>query len=385
MKLITTPLLSAVSAFLLLFSACNNGSHYTVKGVVSGADGQTVYFENVGVSSVETLDSAKLSASGKFKFSYPRPEYPDFFRLRLNKQLINIAIDSTETIQVNADAGTFATSYTIEGSESSKALKDITLAQLDANQEIRKLRKQYEKKEIPDSVYKEKIMAAADAYKEVAKKYIYSAPMSSAAYFALFQQIDGLLFFDLYDPADSKAFGAVATNFDHFYPNSPRSKQLYNLAMQSIKIIRSQRTPKELGIDTEEVNFFDIALPDIHGKTVNLTSLVKDKVVIVNFTAYQTEWSPALNMGLGELYSKYHGQGLEIYQVSLDSDLHFWKNAASNLPWTCVNDPQSVYSEIAGMYNVRQLPAIFILDRKGNLAKRVDDIRTLELDVKGLL
>lgn len=385
MKLITTPLLSAVSAFLLLFSACNNGSHYTVKGVVSGADGQTVYFENVGVSSVETLDSAKLSASGKFKFSYPRPEYPDFFRLRLNKQLINIAIDSTETIQVNADAGTFATSYTIEGSESSKALKDITLAQLDANQEIRKLRKQYEKKEIPDSVYKEKIMAAADAYKEVAKKYIYSAPMSSAAYFALFQQIDGLLFFDLYDPADSKAFGAVATNFDHFYPNSPRSKQLYNLAMQSIKIIRSQRTPKELGIDTEEVNFFDIALPDIHGKTVNLTSLVKDKVVIVNFTAYQTEWSPALNMGLGELYSKYHGQGLEIYQVSLDSDLHFWKNAASNLPWTCVNDPQSVYSEIAGMYNVRQLPAIFILDRKGNLAKRVDDIRTLESDVKGLL
>lgn len=385
MKLITTPLLSAVSAFLLLFSACNTGSHYTVKGVVSGADGQTVYFENVGVSSVETLDSAKLSASGKFKFSYPRPEYPDFFRLRLNKQLINIAIDSTETIQVNADAGTFATSYTIEGSESSKALKDITLAQLDANQEIRKLRKQYEKKEIPDSVYKEKIMAAADAYKEVAKKYIYSAPMSSAAYFALFQQIDGLLFFDLYDPADSKAFGAVATNFDHFYPNSPRSKQLYNLAMQSIKIIRSQRTPKELGIDTEEVNFFDIALPDIHGKTVNLASLVKDKVVIVNFTAYQTEWSPALNMGLGELYSKYHGQGLEIYQVSLDSDLHFWKNAASNLPWTCVNDPQSVYSEIAGMYNVRQLPAIFILDRKGNLAKRVDDIKTLESDVKGLL
>ena len=44
--------------------------------------------------------------------------------------------------------------------------------------------------------------------------------MSAAAYFALFQQIDGLLFFDLYDKNDSKAYGAVATSFDHYYPES---------------------------------------------------------------------------------------------------------------------------------------------------------------------
>ncbi|WP_106831470.1 TlpA disulfide reductase family protein [Parabacteroides pacaensis] len=385
MKFISTPLLLVISILLLLFSACNNTSHYTVKGVVSGADGQIMYFENVGVSSVEIIDSIKLGASGKFKISHPSPEFPDFYRLRLNNQLINIGIDSTETVVITADAGTFATSYTIEGSENSKALKDITLAQLDANQEIRKLRKQYEKKEIPDSLYRSKIIAASEAYKEVAKKYIYSAPMSLAAYFALFQQIDGLLFFDLYDLTDSKAFGAVATSFDHFYPENPRSKQLHNLAMQSMKVIRSQRTPKELGIETKEVNFFDVALPNIYGEIEKLSSLVKNKVVILNFTAYQTEWSPALNMTLGSIYTKYHPEGLEIYQVSLDSDLHFWKNAASNLPWTCVNDPQSVYSEIAGMYNVRQLPAIFILDKKGNLAKRVENIKNLESDVKSLL
>lgn len=385
MKLISTPLLSAVSAMLLFFSACNNNSRYTVKGVVSGADGQTMYFENVGVSSVEIIDSVKLSASGKFKISHPRPQYPDFFRLRLNKQLINVAIDSTETITIGADAGTFATSYTIEGSENSKALKDITLAQLDANQEIRKLRKQYEKKEIPDSIYRKKVLAASDAYKEVAKKYIFSAPMSSAAYFALFQQIDGLLFFDLYDVNDSKAFGAVATSFDHFYPESPRSKQLYNLALQSMKVIRSQRTPTDLDLKAKEVSFFDISLPNVHGQIEKLSSLVNNNVVIINFTAYQAEWSPALNMALGEVYTKHHKDGVDIYQVSLDADMHFWKNSASNLPWICVRDPQSVYSEIAGMYNVRQLPAIFILDRKGNLAKRVEDLKNLEADVKGFL
>ena len=82
---------------------------------------------------------------------------------------------------------------------------------------------------------------------------------------------------------------------------------------------------------------------------------------------------------------RYHDKGLEIYQISLDSDLHFWKNAASNLPWTCVRDPQSVYSQTAALYNVKQLPAIFILDRKGNLVKRVDDVKKLEADIKSVL
>ena len=90
-------------------------------------------------------------------------------------------------------------------------------------------------------------------------------------------------------------------------------------------------------------------------------------------------------MALGELYTQYHSQGLDIYQVSLDSDAHFWKNAASNLPWVAVRDPQSVYSPIAGLYNVKQLPAIFILDRKGNLVKRVDDVKNLAADVKAVL
>ena len=71
--------------------------------------------------------------------------------------------------------------------------------------------------------------------------------------------------------------------------------------------------------------------------------------------------------------------------MSLDEDLHFWKNAASNLPWTCVRDPQSVYSSVAALYYVRQLPALFLLDKKGNLVKRIEDLKTLEADVKSVL
>ncbi|MTU52983.1 DUF4369 domain-containing protein [Parabacteroides merdae] len=385
MKQISTRLLTVLGLCMFFLSACNNSSDFTVKGVVAGADGQLMYLENVGISNVVTLDSIKLAPGGKFKFTEKRPEYPDFYRLRLNNQLINFAVDSTETISFVADAGTFATSYSVEGSENSKAIKAITLAQLDANQAISRLRKEYEDKMISDTTYRMKVLAAADAYKEVARKYIYSAPMSTAAYFALFLQIDGLLFFDLYDRKDVKAYGAVATSYNHTYPESPRSKHLYNLTLQSMKVLRAQRPVDYSNVETKEISFLDIELPDVRGEVVKLSTVAPGKVVLINFTAYQTEWSPALNMALGELYTKYHDQGLEIYQVSLDSDFHFWRNGASNLPWVTVHDPQSVYSQVAGLYNVKQLPALFILDRKGNLVKRVEDVKKLEADVKAVL
>lgn len=385
MKQISTRLLTVLGLCMFFFSACNNSSDFIVKGVVAGADGQLMYLENVGISNVVTLDSIKLAPGGKFKFTEKRPEYPDFYRLRLNNQLINFAVDSTETISFVADAGTFATSYSVEGSENSKAIKAITLAQLDANQAISRLRKEYEDKMISDTTYRMKVLAAADAYKEVARKYIYSAPMSTAAYFALFQQIDGLLFFDLYDRKDVKAYGAVATSYNHTYPESPRSKHLYNLTLQSMKVLRAQRPVDYSNVETKEISFLDIELPDVRGEVVKLSTVAPGKVVLINFTAYQMEWSPALNMALGELYTKYHDQELEIYQVSLDSDFHFWRNGASNLPWVTVHDPQSVYSQVAGLYNVKQLPALFILDRKGNLVKRVEDVKKLEADVKAVL
>lgn len=368
----------------LVLAACKRQADFTVEGVVSGADGQVMYLENVGVSSVETLDSVRLTAAGEFRFERPRPAYPDFYRLRLNNQLINFSIDSTETISFVADAETFATSYRVEGSENCKAIKNITLAQLDANQAIGRARRAYEADQLADTAYARQVEEAVGAYKEVARRYIYSAPMSAAAYFALFQQIDGLLLFDLYDKEDSKAYGAVATSLDHFYPESPRAKHLYNLALQSIKVIRSQRPVNLDNVEREEVGYVDIELPDIQGVNQNLSALAPGNIVLLNFTAYMSEWSPALNMALGELYVEYHDKGLEVYQVSLDGDVHFWKNAASNLPWTCVRDPQTVYSQVAALYNVKQLPVIFVLDRSGNLVKRVDDMKNLAAEVGAL-
>jgi len=375
-------------ALCIIFSmicGCKKTDSFVVKGVIAGAAGQILYLENTGLSTVTTLDSVKLKPDCKFIFKQPRPEYPDFFRLKLNNQIIHFSVDSTETITFTADVNNFDTSYKVEGSENSKAMKEITLARLDANQELKRLRDSFGMNLIPDSTYRESVLKVVESYKNVAKKYIYGAPLSPVSYFALFQQSDGLLFFDLYDSADSKAFAAVATSYLTYYPENPRSKQLENLALQSLKIVRSERQRTLNLPDAVEVSYIDITLPDVLDKSIKLSDIAKGKAVLVVFSAFQTEWGPNFNNELRKLYRKFNEMGFDIYHVSLDNDVHFWKNAAYYLPWVTVHDPQTVYSSIAATYNVRQLPALFLIDKKGNLVKRIESVETLEADIQAVL
>ena len=369
----------------LLFGCQRSAKDFTVSGIVAGAEGQTIYLENIGLSSVTLLDSAKVGASGKFRFKSPRPDYPDFYRLRLKNQWINFAIDSTETITFTADAKSFATSYTVEGSDNCTAIKEIALAQLDAGQEINRARDEYHAGALSDSAYRQRIVSAAETYKDVARKYIYARPMSTAAYFALFQQVDGMLLFDPYDKNDSRAFGAVATSYNNLYPESPRSKHLYNLALQSLKVTRNRPELNLEGIPTKEVEMIDIELPDLQGRTVKLSDVAPGHITLLCFTAYEAEWAPTLNLTLGSIYEKFRGRGLVIYQVSLDDNVHLWKNVTSNLAWTCVRDPESVYSRYTALYNVRNLPTLFLLNRHGAPVKRVDNPDRLESEIQALL
>ena len=88
---------------------------------------------------------------------------------------------------------------------------------------------------------------------------------------------------------------------------------------------------------------------------------------------------------LRDLYDKYAGSGLEIYQVSLDADEHYWKTTADNLPWICVRDGNGIYSSITALYNVQSVPTLFLINRNNELSSRGENIKDLEAAVKALL
>lgn len=134
----------------------------------------------------------------------------------------------------------------------------------------------------------------------------------------------------------------------------------------------------------ESTTLPDIALADVNGKSVSLASL-KGKVVVLDFTVYNSKNSAEHNLALNRIYNQQKSKGLEIYQISFDSDEHFWKNAALNVPWISVRDPQSVYSSRLSLYNVREIPTAFILNRNGDVTSRIEDYTKLQAELNKVL
>ncbi|MDR2086387.1 MAG: AhpC/TSA family protein, partial [Dysgonamonadaceae bacterium] len=340
---------------------------------------KTLYLENIGTTKLTLIDSLKIAGDGSFRFRYKRPETPDFYRLRLNAQVINLCVDSTETIRITGNAENFARDYTIEGSPESEKIKELTLLQLTANREYNRLQKQYETREIAIDEYVTQINKTVEDYKTEARKYIYSNPLSPSAYFALFQQINRLLIFDPYDKTDAKAYGAVANSWNQYFPESPRSVQLYQLFTQSLAVLRGER-PIEI-TEKNARELFDITLPAPNAKDIRLSEIGDGKFTLIDFTAYGMKESPAHNILLAEIYNRYHSKGFEIYQISIDTDEHFWKNASVNLPWICVRDPQSVYSPMLKSYNISEIPTAFLRNREGDIVARIESDKDLEKEI----
>lgn len=383
MKKITFVALAAI-----VLSSCNSDPNFNVKGEVSGADGKMLYLEASGLEGVTALDSVKLKGDGAFSFKQLRPESPEFYRLRLDDKVINFSVDSTEVVSIKAPYVDFATSYTVEGSESSSKIKDLTLKQIGLQKSVDALVKAAQSNRLGNDVFEDSLAVLLKNYKDDVKiNYIFSAPNTAAAYFALFQKLNSYMIFDpLNSKEDIKCFAAVATSLNSFYPHADRSRNLYNIVIKGMKNTRAPQQ-KTLELPQEkivETGVIDINLRDLKGNIRKLTDL-KGKAVLIDFTVYQNAVAAPHNLMLRDLYNKYASQGFEIYQISLDADEHFWKTSADNLPWICVRDENGIYSNVAAVYNVKQLPAIFLVNKNNELSARGEDIKDLETAIKALL
>ena len=375
-------------AIVLLVAACSPSSKFTVEGKVSGAADKMIYLEASKLQGLVVLDSMRLNTKGLFTFESKQPESPEFYRLRIDNKVINFSIDSTEVLEFQADYDAFMTKYEVKGSENAQRIKEITLKQYELQNQVDLLLGKTRKGEISNKGLQESLKDLFTAYKEEIKSnYIFVAPNTTAAYYALFPKINGYMLFDpLNSREDLRCFAAVATSLNENYPHADRSKNLYNIVIKGMK---NTRQPKEqsMTLPDEKINvtgLIDIELRDIQGKIRKLTDL-KGKVVLLDFTVYQSPVSAAHIFTLRDLYKKYKNEGLEIYQVSLDADEHFWKTAVDNLPWICVRDGHGIYSNYASIYNVKEVPSFFLINRENELVIRGEQVKDIEKSVKTLL
>lgn len=366
-----------IACSIILFASCgNNKRQFTVKGTISNADSTTLYLEKRGLTDIVVLDSIKLDQTGNYSFSEDALEYTEFFRLTLNRQNINFSVDSTETIIINADKNNFSTDYTVEGSPYSVQIKEVVLEHNKLSKNIKNLQQQLDDKKISGQDFFNAIDTLVSAYKKKTISFIEINPLSTASYYALFQKIDDYLIFDLNAAKDVQIFQSVGTTWNSFRPNSPRSKQLNDLTLMALVNLRAERekqaTLKKLEEQkpTEHKDFFKVTLPDVENKVQSTQSLL-GKVVLLDFTSYLADFSVLHNVRLNKVYEKYK-PSLEIYQVSFDPQKHDWQNAAVNLPWITVRDEKTTASELLNKFNISVLPTTFLIDRNGNIVKRLD-------------
>jgi peroxiredoxin len=376
-------LMIAVAA--LAIASCSE-KKFHVEGSISNAKDSLLLLENVGIEEINVVDSVRLDADGTFSFSGDAQEAPEFYRLRIAGQIINVSIDSTETVTVKAQYPQMATDYEISGSDNCLKIKELALKQIDLRQRAIAVN---ENESLTVEATNDSILGMIRQYKdEVKKDYIYAAPDKAYAYFALFQTLgDMLLFNPRTDREDIKAFAAVATSWDSNYPNSARGANLHNIAIEGMKNVRINDAARNQNIDASKISsagVIDIALRDNKGKMRRLTDL-KGQVVLLDFHVFAANESPARILLLRELYNKYHGQGLEIYQVSIDPDEHFWKQQTAALPWINVRDGEGLQSQTLAIYNVQGIPDYFLIDRGNNIVGRAQNIKDLEEAIKNLL
>lgn len=376
-----------MGAVAALTVACG-GKEFHVEGTVANAKDSVLYFENVGLNGIEEIGKVTLDADGRFSFSGEAPEAPEFYRLRISDQIINVAIDSTETVTIKAQYPQMATAYEVSGSDNNQKIKELALKQIELQERAIALEVSGT---LTPSELRDSVLRMINSYKEVVKQdYIFKEPYKSYSYFALFQTIGPWLIFDPKNNGDdSKVFAAVATCWDTFHPGALRGKNLHNIAiegMRNVRIIESKNQARPLDdvVEVVESGVIEVELTDNKGQVRRLTDL-KGKVVLLDFHVFALEDSPKRILMLREYYNKYHAQGLEIFQVSLDQDEHFWKQMTAALPWISVRDAEGLNSSLLMYYNVPSIPEFFLIDRQNNLVKRSSQMKDLDAEIKALL
>ena len=375
-----------MSLAVLALASCNK--KFQVTGTISDAKDSILYFENMSLNGPVTVDSVQLGEDGTFAFDGQATDAPEFYRLRIAGQIVNVCIDSTETVTVKASYPTMSSQYEVSGSDNCAKIKELALLQLALQSQINAVANDPTTGVDSVKVAVERLLVN---YKDnVKRNYIFKEPMKAYAYFALFQtftlgNIQSLVFNPRSNADDIKAYAAVATSWDANWPEAERGVNLHNIALEGMKDMRIVRNEALANrIDPSKVSvtgLIDIALQDNKGVVRKLSDL-KGKVVFLDFHLFASDQSMKRIMMLRDLYNKYHAQGLEIYQIAVDPNEHFWKTQTAALPWVSVRDESGAS---ARSYNVQGIPTYFLIDRSNSLYKRAEQIKDVEAEIKSLL
>lgn len=363
-------IIPVVLVLAALISACNKPNGFIISGKITNAEGKYLYIDELKVASSVPIDSVKIKQDGSFEFK-GKISYPNFFLLRLNdKNFVTLLVDTTEKISVYGDAANFSRDYIVEGSPGSLLVQELNERLTKAKHKLDSISSRMIVFRTHDNYRLEKIkweLELADIKKkqiEYSISFVQKHPFSMASVLALYQKFDD----SNYVVQDLQSLKIAASALNTVFPKSEHVKALYANTKRLMEQEKNNKLKEFIAQNGK--NSPDITLPNYNGREIALSSL-SGKIVLIQFWSAKDRTSRIQNEALTELYSKYKSKGLEIYQVSIDTDRNAWMNAIEQdeLTWINVGDMKGSVTAFQ-TFNVQQIPSNYILDKEGRIFAR---------------
>ncbi len=125
-------------------------------------------------------------------------------------------------------------------------------------------------------------------------------------------------------------------------------------------------------------------LPDSTGQLRSVEQMMGKATLIDFWASWCRPCRESANPAYKKLYLKFHKRGFNIIGVSSDRHQYFWKKALrqDSLTWTQVIDSTH---KVLKLYQVKSLPAMFLIDRHGKIAGKNLWGKALERKIDSLL
>ncbi len=332
--------------FLLLLSllalSCTRGAH--IAGRLVDASGGQVVAGYLDGSTVKKVDSAKVSAAGKYVLNLPvGAGQPEFAYLSYGgRQVASLILNKGDRVKVETD--TLGRLLSLEGSPESALLHEADTAYKAFAARFQTLQGASQTKEYV-SFYRSSVTFVMQHPQSLSVVPVLLRKVTpELPVFA--QQTDGLI------------FANIADSLSKVYPQS-----------RYVRTLRKEgdRRRNELELTHRlaaagELAFPEIELPDTKAQQVRLSE-VKAPLVMIYFWSTSGEEKMFNLDALKPLYADFHGKGLEIYAVALDPDKAEWAATVKRqgLDWINVCDTRGAASPYIGNYGLTQVPTAFFI------------------------
>ena len=353
-------LLQIVGIFFL-FSSCDEGVAYQIKGKLDNLEDQTLYavFENDETKAVDTLTCEK---KGEFLVKRKEGDFKEvtiYFENRT--RWITVYLEKGKNVSVNGDA-LYPALIRVKGGRINDKLtsmrKELTSLLEERTVLRRKLR---EHRPLRDSVnisiqnvdlasrlanvnhqLEEKVAALVKKYpKEAASAVLIQT------YFMR--------------PDDTREMDELLAVLD------PSLKDFYIVQDLEAYSARAQRTA--LGSEAP-----DFKVKNIYGLPISLDSF-SNKYLLLAFTAPWCDMCQTEDLYLDKVAMKYPKEKLEMLLVSLDDKQDKVRQvlAKDSITWNLVTDSAGQATMLVDLYNVSALPLCFLIDEEGKIVLRTDN------------